>query len=122
MDSGSARLGITVAERLRRKRKMTRTTRQRVISSVTRTSFTESLIDSERSYRVWMRTEAGSMGVSAATARLTAVATATVLVPGWRCTASTMARDPSNQLAVRLSWTSSSTRATSCSRTGAPSL
>ncbi len=48
-DIGRARLGMIVADRFRRKRKMTRTTRQRVRSSVNLTSFTESSIDSERS-------------------------------------------------------------------------
>ena len=42
---GSARLGITVAETLRRKKKITSTTRPKVSSSVHCTSLTESLID-----------------------------------------------------------------------------
>jgi hypothetical protein len=120
IDNGSARLGITVAERLRRNRKMTRTTRPSVMSRVSFTSWTESRIPCERSYSVCTRTDVGSCGPRAATVRDTASATATVLVPGCRCTASMMARAPSNQLAVLLSCTSSSTRATSCSRTGAP--
>ena len=49
MDIGSARLGMMVAERLRRKRKMTRTTRHRASSRVNLTSLTESRIDTERS-------------------------------------------------------------------------
>ena len=99
---------------------MTMTTRHNVTSSVSFTSCTESRIACERSYSVWIWTDAGSCGPRAAMARVTALATATVLVPGCRCTASMMARAPSNQLAVLLSCTSSSTRATSCSRTAAP--
>ena len=49
IDIGSAMLGITVAEILRRNRKITRITRQTVSSSVNFTSFTESRIDFERS-------------------------------------------------------------------------
>ena len=41
MENGRARLGITVAERFRKKRKMTSTTRHSVISSVVCTSFTD---------------------------------------------------------------------------------
>ena len=49
IDSGSARLGINVAEALRRNRKITPTTRKSARSSVSCTSRTESRIDCERS-------------------------------------------------------------------------
>ena len=49
MDMGSARLGITVADRFLRKRKMTMTTSASVSRSVNFTSWTESLIDCDRS-------------------------------------------------------------------------
>ena len=49
IERGSARLGMIVAERLRRKRKITSTTRQSVRTSVNRTSLTDARIDSERS-------------------------------------------------------------------------
>ncbi len=49
IDMGRARLGITVAETLRRKRKITITTSATVRVSVNFTSFTEFRIDSERS-------------------------------------------------------------------------
>ena len=42
MDIGSAMLGITVAERFRRNRKITRMTRQIARNSVDFTSFTDS--------------------------------------------------------------------------------
>ena len=49
IDIGSARLGITVAERLRRKRKITSTTSTSVSSSVNVTSCTDSWIVVARS-------------------------------------------------------------------------
>ena len=59
IESGSARLGITVAERFRRKRKITRTTSASVRRRVNWTSSTESRIDWERSKRTSSRAEAG---------------------------------------------------------------
>src|SRR5215831_8960294 len=97
-------------------------TRHSVIISVTLTSCTDASIACDRSNNVWICTDAGSWGPRSAIVCFTAPATATVLVPGCRWIASTMARVPSNQLAVLLSWTSSSTLATSCNRTGAPFL
>ncbi|MDQ1277435.1 MAG: hypothetical protein QG555_475, partial [Thermodesulfobacteriota bacterium] len=49
MEMGRARLGMTVAERLRRTRKMTRTTRIRAMRNVIWTSRTDSLMDMDRS-------------------------------------------------------------------------
>jgi len=46
--------------------------------------------------------------------------TSTVLVPGWRCTASTMPGVPENQLMRRVSSTESVTEAISDRRTGEP--
>src|SRR5881394_1621098 len=120
IEKGRARLGMIVADRFLRNRKITSTTRQSVMNSVSCTSLTDWRIETERSYRVFTSTDAGSWLESVATVALTASATSTVLVPGWRWIASTMARLPSYQLALRESWTSSSTRATSPSRTGAP--
>ena len=48
-DIGTARLGMTVAERLRRNRKITITTRATVSLSVNFTSFTDARMDCERS-------------------------------------------------------------------------
>ncbi len=59
MDIGSARLGMSVAERFRRKRKMTRITRQTAMKSVCLTSATESRMDCERSKRTSICTAAG---------------------------------------------------------------
>jgi hypothetical protein len=60
MEPGSARLGIIVAEMLRRNRKMTRMTRATVNSSVNLTSRTESRIGPARSLRTSSMIEAGS--------------------------------------------------------------
>ena len=84
MESGRARLGITVAERLRRKRKITRITRAIVSSRVNFTSETDALIDSERSKRVFNWTDAGSWLRKIGTCFLILSTTSMVLVPGWR--------------------------------------
>ena len=52
IESGSARLGMTVADRLRRKRKITRITRAIVSTRVNLTSATDARIDSVRSKRM----------------------------------------------------------------------
>ena len=52
IENGRARLGMIVADRLRRNRKMTRTTRKTVRISVSLTSCTDSRIETERSLRM----------------------------------------------------------------------
>ena len=59
-EHGSARLGIIVAERLRRKMKMTSTTSATVIIIVSFTSCTDSRIVSARSLRTSSETDAGN--------------------------------------------------------------
>ena len=85
------------------------------------TSCTDSWMVCERSYRVSTFTAAGSWRWIWTIASLTRSATSTVLVPGWRWIASTMARVPLNQLAALVSCTLSMTRPRSPRRTGAPS-
>ena len=92
IESGSARLGITVAETFRRKRKITSTTSTKAISIVTFTSFTDSRIDSERSNRTRSLTDGGSSFPRTGRSAFTSSATWTVFVPGWRWIASTIAR------------------------------
>src|SRR5215471_5050210 len=58
-ERGKARLGITVADRLRRKRKITRMTRKRASLSVNLTSSTELRMVRERSYNVYIVTAGG---------------------------------------------------------------
>src|SRR5207244_2622958 len=81
-DIGSATLGIIVAERFRRNRKITRTTRMIAISRVNFTSWTEARIDWERSYKVSNRIDAGICAMNVGMRRFTSSTTATVFVPG----------------------------------------
>ena len=87
IDIGSARLGMVVAETFRRNRKITRMTRNRVRTRVNLTSPIDAWIDSDRSYRTCIETEAGSSRRKAGRRLRTAVATSTVFAPGWRYTA-----------------------------------
>ena len=73
---------MIVAESLRRKRKITSTTRTSVSSSVNFTSSTDARIDVERSYRTWSEAEAGSCFWNVGSSLRTASATATVFVAG----------------------------------------
>ena len=120
IDMGRARLGMTVAERLRRKRKITITTRTTVSMRVNLTSLTESRIDSERSKRTFRVTEAAIWDLKTGSRALIASTTSTVFVPGCRCTARTMARVPVNQEATLSFSTLSITRPRSSRRTGEP--
>ena len=58
-DIGTARLGMIVADRLRRKRKITSTTRPMVSARVNFTSLMESRMLCERSKRIFRSTDAG---------------------------------------------------------------
>src|SRR2546428_5831963 len=91
IEKGRARLGIAVADRLRRNRKITRTTRKSVRRSVNLTSLTEASIETDRSYRTLSETEAGSSLRKVGRRERTVWATATVFVPGWRWIARMMA-------------------------------
>ena len=82
---------MIVAERLRRKRKITSTTSTSVSSSVNVTSCTDSWIVAERSYSVDTLHRRRNLGLAAcSSAAFTRFATATVFVPGWRWIASTI--------------------------------
>src|SRR3989449_11257287 len=83
---------MIVAERLRRNRKITRTTSASVRNSVNCTSASEARIDTERSERSCRSTDAGSCCLRFSITARTRPATATVLVPGCRWIASTIAR------------------------------
>ncbi len=123
-DRGSARLGITVAERLRRKRKITSTTRQSVSRSVNLTSSTDSRIETDRSNRTRSLAEAGSCFSKVGRSCRIRSTTSTVLVPGCFWIASVIVRDDPLLFtlhAATLSFsTESSARPTSWRRTGEP--
>jgi len=121
MDIGSATLGIAVAETLRRKRKITSTTRKSVSSSVNFTSFTDARIDCDRSNSSCSESEAGSCCWMTGSSFFTAATTPTVFVPGCFWTASTTERSSMYQAAVLSFSTPSVAFATSLSRTGRPS-
>jgi len=124
MERGSARLGMMVADRFRRKRKMTMITRPMVSSRVNLTSATDSLIVSERSKRTLSSTAAGSVSRKEGICFLMLLTTSMVLVPGWRWMARTMARVVFPlvlyQAAILSFSMLSLTVPRSCSRTGAP--
>ena len=109
-DSGSASDGISVADMLRRKMKITITTSAAASVSVNWTSAMPSRIDCERSYRTFMLIAAGSCSAKDGSSFLTAFTTSIVLVPGWRWIARMTERSPLNQLATLLSSTLSTTR------------
>jgi hypothetical protein len=75
---------MIVAETLRRKRKMTSTTRKTVSRSVNFTSSTDSRIGWARSLRTRSETAAGSCASRPGNSALMRSTTSTVLVPGWR--------------------------------------
>ncbi len=120
IDMGIDRLGMSVADTFRRKRKITSTTRISVITSVSLTSSTDSWMGSERSNRTCRETEAGSWARKVGSSARTRRATSTVLVPGCRWTAITIARWSTNQAAVLSFSTPSITVPSSCRRTGLP--
>ena len=121
IDIGNATLGIAVADTLRRKRKITSTTSASVSRSVNFTSATEARIESERSKRTLSETDAGICCWMTGNSLRTAWTTATVLVPGCFCTASTTARLSMYQAAVLSFSTLSSDLPSSFSRNGRPS-
>src|SRR5207245_11546613 len=105
IDMGNAMLGMAVADRLRKKMKMTRMTSTSARNKVNFTSSTDERMVSERSYKVSTFTEGGITALKLGSNCLIPSTTSTVLVPGWRWMASTLARRipplvPSYQLAV----------------------
>src|SRR5206468_4606671 len=83
-ENGRARLGMTVAEKFLRNRKITITTRPSVRAMVNWMSRNEFLIDCEPSYRILRWTEGGSWAMIVGSNFLIASAMATALTPGWR--------------------------------------
>ena len=80
--SGSATLVITVAQSLRRKRKITMTTSPTVKRSVNCTSATEARIVAVRSVKMAMRTEGGIDARSFGNSAFTRSAVSITLAPG----------------------------------------
>ena len=104
----------------RKNKKMTRITRHTVSTRVNLTSSTDSLMDTERSIITSRLTEAGNWFLNEGMRASTASTTATVLTPGWRCTASTKPGWPLYQLRRLFCSTESTAWPTSLRRTGEP--
>src|ERR1700756_208758 len=85
-DKGTATLGMMVAERLRKNRKMTITTRPMVSINSNSTSATDALIAVVRSVSVVIRILAGRLGWGWGNSCLMLFSTLVVLGSGWRCT------------------------------------
>ena len=121
-DSGTATLGMMVAETLRRKRKITITTSPMVSISENSTSATEARMVVVRSVSVLTWTEAGSVLVSCGSSFWIWSTTAMVFAPGCRWMFTITAGTWFIHAAWRIFSTLSLTVATSVSLTGAPFL
>ena len=119
--SGTATLGMVVAQPLRRKTKTTSTTRATLRSSVVCTSATDARMVVLRSSATFTSMAGEMERASSGRSFCTRSITSTMLAPGCRRMISSTARSPSHQAAARWFSTSSITRATSPSRTGVPS-
>ena len=121
-DSGTATPGMIVAGRLRRKTKITATTSPMASSSSISTSSTEARMVVVRSPSTRTSMEAGSDACSCGSSAFTRSTVSMTLAPGWRCTLRITAGVASAQAASRRFSASSTSRATSCTRTGLPFL
>ena len=119
-DSGTDRLGMSVARQSPRKRKMTATTRTTAKVSSICTSRTEARMVSVRSVMIVTSRELGRVSRSCGSSVLMRSTTSMTLAPGWRRTFTITAWVPFAQAASRVFSCASSTLATSASRTGAP--
>ena len=120
IEAGTARLGMSVARTLRRNRKITRTTRAIVRTSVNSTSCTDSRIGTERSKRTSSLSAPGSCALRAGSFALTASTTAIVFEPGCLWIASVTTCLSSYQFPIRSFSTPSTTFPRSPSVTGEP--
>ena len=119
-DSGTDRLGISVARQSPRKRKITPTTSATAKVSSICTSRTEARMVSVRSVRTATSSEGGRVSRSCGSSALMLSTTAMTLAPGWRWTLTITACVELAQAASRLFSCASATVATSDTRTGAP--
>ena len=124
-EMGTARLAITVARRLCRKKKITSTTSTTASTSSSCTCSTEARMPVVRSDSTCTFSAAGRPACNSGSSALMASTVAMTLAPGWRCTLRMMAAVRGDscvpaQAPSRLFSALSTTRATSCMRTGAP--
>ncbi|CAB5723950.1 Uncharacterised protein [Delftia tsuruhatensis] len=126
-DSGTAKLGISVAEALRRNTKITATTRAMASISSSCMSSTEARMVTVRSVSTCTSSEAGSVSLSWGSRALMRSTVSITLAPGWRrMLRITPAREPPSgvpaQAARRVFSASSTVWAMSDRRTGRPFL
>ena len=119
-DSGTDKLGISVARASPRKAKITATTRMTAKVSSICTSRTEARIVTVRSVSTATSSEFGRVSRSCGINALMRSTTSMTLAPGWRWTLTITAWTLSAHAAMRLFSCPSSTVATSRMRTGAP--
>ena len=119
-ESGTATLGMMVAATVRRKRKMTMTTRAITSISSNSTSSTEARMVTVRSVRMETLIACGSEARSWGSNALTRSTTAMMLAPGWRWMFRMTAGVSFRHAACRVFSVSSITFATSERWTGAP--
>ncbi len=118
--SGSETLGMIVAQNLRRKTKMTRTTRKMVRTSVNCTSWTEARMVAVRSDSTSTLTEGGSVEESFGSSAFTRSAVSMMFAPGCRWMSTMTAGLRPTAPASRTFSTLSMTLPRSRRRTGAP--
>ena len=119
---GRDSVGMAVATKRRRNKKITSTTKATVPAMVSETSCSASRTEMERSLIGFITTEPGICDCKLGKAARMVSTTLTVLAPGCRCTAIVMAFSPLKVAQVRMFSTLSSTLATSRRRTGLPPL
>ena len=120
MDSGTEKLGMIVAGRLRRNTKITMTTRATASSSSNCTSATEARTVTVRSVSVLTCTPPGKVDVSEGSNALMRSTTSITFAPGWRWMFMMIAGLVSFHAARRSFSAPSAIVATSRKRTGAP--
>ena len=121
-DSGTATLGMNVAGRLRRNRKITITTSATASSSSNCTSSTEARMVTVRSVSSTTSTAEGSDACNCGNSFFTRSTTSITLVPGWRWMLRMIAGVALAHAARRVFSAASTASATSRTRTGAPFL
>jgi hypothetical protein len=119
-DSGTAMLGMTVADGLRRKTKITSTTSTTARKSSNWMSSTEARTVTVRSVTTWRSTAPGSAACNCGRSAWMRSTTSMTLAPGWRWMLRMTAGARSFQAASRMFSASSSTWAMSVRWMGAP--
>ncbi len=119
MESGTATLGMTVAESFPRNRKITITTSATVSTSSNCTSWTDARMVVVRSVSTCTSTPAGSDAVSCGRRLVMRSTTPMMLAPGWRWMLTSTAGSAFIHAACCTFSASSITSATSMTRTGA---